>query len=172
MNKYPCWGIGLGRTGTTSFCMALEILGYQNVLHNPLFDQLKDAEAGADNGVTIYYKYLDYKYPNSKFVLLLRDVDDWLPSIKYIIDKHPVSSRTMDEAIKRRMILYETVSFDRDKFITAYHRHCENVRHYFRDRPNDLLEMNIVAGDGWEKLCPFLEKPMPSRPFPHLNERF
>src|SRR5437762_226339 len=31
MIKHKCWGIGLGRTGTTSFCNALKILGYKKV---------------------------------------------------------------------------------------------------------------------------------------------
>jgi hypothetical protein len=31
--------------------------------------------------------------------------------------------------------------------------------------------MNLVEGDGWEKLCPFLGVPVPSVPFPHLHRR-
>ncbi len=29
--------------------------------------------------------------------------------------------------------------------------------------------MNFEAGDGWIKLCDFLEHPVPNDPFPHLN---
>ena len=29
--------------------------------------------------------------------------------------------------------------------------------------------MDLAAGDGWSKLCPFLGKPVPDAPFPHLN---
>jgi len=171
MIKHRCWGIGLGRTGTTSLCQAFSLLGYKNVVHNPLFHHLREADAGADNGVTIYYKYLDYKYPDSKFVLTLRDVDDWLPSIKYILDKYPVLSRDDDEPIKRRMLLYEAVAFDEEKFRQAYARHTKNIRAYFKNRPQDLLEMNITAGEGWEKLCPFLGLPVPDASFPYMNQR-
>ena len=69
------------------------------------------------------------------------------------------------------MHIYESVTFDRDKFVAAYHRHHENVRRYFKNRPADLLEMNIVDGEGWGKLCPFLELPIPAEPFPHANKR-
>jgi len=169
--KHHCWGIGLARTGTTSLCEAFTILGYRRVVHNPRFEELRFADAGADNGVTIYYKYLDYKYPDSKFVFLERDVSQWLDSMKYIIDKHPVLSRTDEEPIKRRMILYESVTFDKEKFRQAYHRHHDDVMRYFRDRPNDLLVMNITAGEGWEKLCPFLQLPVPDVPFPNTNQR-
>jgi type II secretory pathway component PulL len=34
--------------------------------------------------------------------------------------------------------------------------------------PQDkLLEWKV--GDGWEPLCKFLDKPIPSAPFPHVN---
>lgn len=171
MIKHKCWGIGLGRTGTTSFCAALRILGYKNVFHNPSFELLRVADGGADNGVTIYFKYLDYKFPQSKFVLTVRDVEEWAQSMKYITEKFPVTSRDMDEQIKRRMILYDSVDFNYDKFINGYYRHCDSVRNYFRDRPEDLLEMNIIAGEGWEKLCPFLDLPIPNVPFPHLHSQ-
>jgi hypothetical protein len=69
------------------------------------------------------------------------------------------------------MLLYETVVYDREKFIAAYNRHYEDVRRYFADRPNDLLEMDITKGDGWEKLCPFLELPIPDKPFRKANKR-
>ena len=43
------------------------------------------------------------------------------------------------------------------------------VKEYFRNRPDDLLVMNICGGEGWEVLCLFLNKPIPSVPFPKLN---
>ena len=74
-----CWGIGLSRTGTTSFCEALRLLGYKNVVHNPEYAELKDLNGGSDLGVIVFYKYLDYKFPGSKFVLTLRDdLESWL----------------------------------------------------------------------------------------------
>ncbi len=168
--KYKAWGIGLGRTGTTSFCRALRFLGYKNVIHNPAFEELVDLDGASDNGCTIFYKYLDYKFPDSKFVLLTRELKPWLDSAEYIHGYTPID-RSEDLMIMRRMLLYETIVFDRKKFISAYHRHHEDVRRYFHDRPNDLLEMDITAGDGWEKLCPFLELPVPEKPFAHINKR-
>jgi hypothetical protein len=29
--------------------------------------------------------------------------------------------------------------------------------------------MNTIEGDGWEKLCNFLDKPIPQIPYPHKN---
>ena len=81
-----CWGVGLVRTGNTSFCEALTLLGY-------------------------------------------------------------------DAAI----------------LTASFHRHHADVRRDFADRPDDLLEMDITAGDGWDKLCPFLSVPVPEAAFPRLN---
>jgi Sulfotransferase domain len=145
----PCWGIGLGRTGTSSFCEALRILGYRAVGHNPRLEELPSLEGGADNGVTLHYKYLDYKFPNSKFVLTLRKLADWLPSMEHVAVANPVNSRDDDLMIYRRMTLYESVVFDVKRYVAAYHRHHADVRRYFAGRPHSLLEMNLVEGDGW-----------------------
>jgi hypothetical protein len=178
MEKHPaplpinrCWGIGLGRTGTTSLCEAFRILGFLNVIHNPPFEALASADAGADNGVILFYKYLDYKFPGSKFVLTLRTLDDWLQSQEYIFSIYPVRSRDEDIPIQRRMLLYETVEFDRAKFTAAYERHHRDVRRYFARRPDDLLELDIIGGEGWERLCPFLGLEIPNGPFPYVNRR-
>jgi hypothetical protein len=166
-----CWGLGLSRTGTTSLCEALKLLGYKNVQHNPHFSELRTLDGGTDAGVLVFYKYLDYKFPGSKFVLTLRDLEEWLRSEEYIFGVHPVRSLDDDVPIMRRMTIFETVAFDREKFIAAYRRHTEDVRRYFAKRPHDLLEMNLTAGDGWNKLCPFLGIPVPAVPFPRLNGR-
>jgi hypothetical protein len=136
-----------------------------------MFEQLRTLDGGADNGVTLHYKYLDYKFPGSKFVLTTRLLDEWLPSMAYIAEQRPVLSRDEDIIIYRRMTMYETVAFDREKFIQAYIRHHADVRRYFANRPSDLLEMSIIDGDGWAKLCPFLGLPIPNVPFPYLHRR-
>lgn len=166
-----CWGIGLGRTGTTSFCRALRVLGYKDVKHNPKFDALRDLEGGADNGVTKHYKYLDYIFPGSKFVLMTRKLPDWLRSMEHAAQIYPVKKGNYHVSVDRRMTLFDTVEFNAEKFTYAYARHHTDVRHYFADRPNDLLEMSLTDGDGWDKLCPFLGLPSPKQPFPHSHKR-
>lgn len=70
-------------------------------------------------------------------------------------------------------MLFRSMGFDPKGLIDDFHRHHENVRTFFQDKPGKLLELNIIAGDGWEKLCPFLGKPIPDQPFPvkHSLER-
>lgn len=47
---------------------------------------------------------------------------------------------------------------DRHKFLEKYKSHNRNVKEYFDRNPyGALLVMDITDGDGWEKLCPFLD---------------
>jgi hypothetical protein len=169
--RYPkVWGIGLARTGTTTLCEVFRQLGYERVLHNPHFPALETADAAADNECALFYRYLDYRFPGSKFILTTRALQDWLRSINFVLDTYPVRCRTENIAIFRRMTLYGTVSFDESKMTATYLRHHSEVRHYFRDRACDLLEVDFARGDGWGTICAFLELPVPNHPFPHLNK--
>jgi hypothetical protein len=55
-------------------------------------------------------------------------------------------------------------------YIERYERHNREVLEYFRDRPDDLLVMDIPADAGWDKLCVFLGRDVPDEPFPHANK--
>ena len=48
-----CWGVGLGRTGTVSFCEALHMLGYSTVGHNPLFEELRECPGSFRRGASV-----------------------------------------------------------------------------------------------------------------------
>ena len=41
---------------------------------------------------------------------------------------------------------------------------------YFENKPGKLLVLNLDTGIGWNALCAFLGKRMPSAPFPHKNK--
>lgn len=54
---------------------------------------------------------------------------------------------------------------DRDAAITAYQRHCDEVR---REVPGERL-IEWQPGDGWEPICSGLALPVPLTAFPHEN---
>ncbi|MES2341007.1 MAG: sulfotransferase family protein [Pseudomonadota bacterium] len=164
-----CWGVGLVRTGSTSFCEALTRLGYAPVAQSPRFEQLRTLRGGCENGVVLHYKYLDYVFPGSKFVLMTRPVQAWLASMLHAHNSAPRPIEGHHERIARRMAIHETVGYDEAVLTASFHRHHAEIRRYFWGRPNDLLEMDITAGDGWDKLCPFLGPPVPEAAFPRLN---
>ncbi|MFC1452265.1 sulfotransferase [Verrucomicrobiota bacterium] len=85
------FGIGLGRTGTKSLTEALEQLGFRTK-HCPRFfldDEARPCidwadfdshDALTDEGVALVYQEADRRYPGSKFILTMRDPEDWLRS--------------------------------------------------------------------------------------------
>jgi Sulfotransferase domain len=49
-------------------------------------------------------------------------------------------------------------------------RATPGVPEYFRGREQDLLGLDICAGEGWERLALFLGSAIPGQAFPHRNE--
>ena len=54
----------------------------------------------------------------------------------------------------------------RDEQIQFYESHLQEVRHYFRNRPHDLLEVCWEEGDEWRALADFRDTPLLDTPFP------
>lgn len=67
------------------------------------------------------------------------------------------------------MDLYDCTVFDEEKLSAGYDRFVQGVMDHFRDRPGKLLTLNVAGGHGWERLCPFLDRPIPDVPFPKAN---
>ena len=49
-----------------------------------------------------------------------------------------------------------------------YRRHNAEVLEYFKERPRDLLQMDMDNGGSWDPLCSFLDKPIPDVAYPRL----
>ena len=174
------FGIGLSKTGTTSLAHALEILGFRTrdnmgiTRYSPgdlsSIDNsaVESHDALTDTPIPSFYKQLDQHYQGAKFILTVREMDEWLKSCKKQFTAKSADKQS-DAHNQLFMDLYGTAVFDEDKFKAGYEKFVNGVYEYFRDRPQDLLVMNVTAGDGWEKLCPFLGKPIPDFPFPKAN---
>lgn len=176
------FGLGLSKTGTQSLTEALRILGF-TALHYPhdlktysqilnadfQFDAVNAFDAVIDTPVVRYYAQLDELFPKSKFIMTVRDMPSWLTSCQRhwcaVAPTHvDMNFRTMID-----LSVYGCARFHRERFQFVYEQHAREVRRYFRRRTKDYLEMNIVAGDGWEPLCRFLELPIPPVGFPHRH---
>lgn len=177
------FGIGLHKTATTSLHKAFQTLGFDS-LHwgsgeAPLiWEEVNSAGrsktlerfyALCDMPIPLLYKQLDKAYPNSKFILTIRDETKWLKSVERLWDARynitrwewdiwPISNRL-------HRALYGRVDFDPQTMLERYRQHNAEVKAYFKDRPEDLLIMDMET-DGWEKLSRFLDKPVPSIEYP------
>lgn len=124
-----------------------------------MLDHLPDRDAYSDiQRLSVSFDVLDRQYPESKFILTTRDAEEWIDSRR----RHVLRNRE-----RRAAGEYDGTFLDiePDRWRALYDEHHDRVRRYFRDR-SDLLEMEITAGDGWESLCPFLDRPTPVSAFP------
>jgi 3'(2'), 5'-bisphosphate nucleotidase len=174
------FGIGLSKTGTTSLARALEILGYKTRdflgvtsyiagdLSSIDLREIDENDAFTDTPIPSFYKQLDEKYPNSKFILTTRNMDDWLRSCKKQFTKRMVE-RQNEATTQLHTDLYDCFEFDAEKYTNGYTRFVEDALDYFSNRREDLLVTDICGGADWEELCSFLGKPIPDVPFPVAN---
>lgn len=181
------FGIGMHKTGTTSLNRALETLGFDSahwknahwakaiwlemkVLNRSL--TLEQNYALCDLPITVMFKELDQAYPGSKFILTTRDEISWLrsasnhwarPTNKYRVlwDTDPFTHFIHKE-------IYGRKTFDALTFLERFRRHNNEVLDYFQNRPDDLLVMDVEEAN-WGSLCAFLNKPVPTMPYPKIN---
>jgi hypothetical protein len=171
--------IGLNKTGTTSLHLALEQLGLRSYhwggrrAYHAVLDAQREGErllhgvgeqydAYGDIGpLAARFDLADLQYPGSRFILTVRDLDDWLDSR----ERH--AGRNVRD---RRHGLYggSNVQIDRDQWRAQWDAHLARVEAWFGGR-DDLLTIDVCGGEGWERLAPFLDRPVPREPFPLDN---
>lgn len=181
------FGIGLNRTGTTSLSRALRLLGYA---HAPYAPQLIEPAVRGDRRALarfarrydsfedwpwpLVFRWLDRQFPGSKFVLTRRRTPEaWLKSLSQHCQDRPlvtppervnfVHQPVITPNEQHRLALgFEYPELAPEELLGHYRHHNATVRHYFRDRPGDLLEVCWEEGHGWPELCAFLGKRIPA----------
>lgn len=187
-SRFRVFGIGLSRTGTRSLTAALHVLGIDTI-HYPIdegtlralttgrldFGVLDAFDGITDITVAPYYAELARRHPDARFVLTVREEEAWLRSC----ERHwtgrdafapaPTPAAETHMQIRRflRAAVYGTYDFEPERFRLVYRRHVDAVRRHFASEPGRLLELDITAGDGWDALASFLDRPIPAQPFPH-----
>jgi len=171
--KGKIFGIGLPKTGTTSLHTALEILGYKSIHYPVSWQEIETHEVASDISVACRFAKLDFLYPNSKFILTVRNVNEWLQSCQYHfqnkVNTCSITPRLREFLLTQRLLAFGTVTYEQQLFQKTYYRHLETIKKYFSNRPEDLLMIDLTTGQGWDVLCSFFGKPQPSLPFPHEN---
>lgn len=168
--------IGFPRTGTTSLAEALTILGFQ-VRGGPsdlkqayfggnteyIFEFIKKHDAFQDDPWPQLYKMLDNEFPNSKFILTIRDPDKWIRSIVNYFGYR-------DSLIRENIFGVKHPIGNENRYLEVYNKHNSEVREHFKERASDLLVIDWEKGSSWDDLCAFLKKPIPDMPLPCKNK--
>ncbi|MFB6225243.1 MAG: sulfotransferase, partial [Candidatus Paceibacteria bacterium] len=149
------------------------VLGYRHEsISNEIYVEYdashKDFEtndAFSDTPIMLMYQELDEQYEDSKFILTTRDLNSWLDSMKWMFDIGSDHFNWENTPYVYEILyeIYGTRKFEQYSLKHAWYcHHCE-VYEYFQDRPDDILVVDWTSGDGWEELCSFLDKPVPSQ---------
>ena len=202
--KYFC--VGCNKTGTTSLAKAFRefnfIVGNQSeseLLFDDYFTEknesiinyCKYAEVFQDVpfSLPLAYEYLDKAYPNSKFILTIRDnPDQWYNSLVNFHSKIYCSgnSKPTWSMIKRSNYVRKYWSFeihkkmfnlseqddpyDYKKLTNVYTKHLKLVKKYFKDRPDDLLIINLKNKKSFGQFKKFLRIKSEINQFPWENK--
>jgi len=193
------FGIGFHKTGTSTLHSMLKTLGYKVCPPNKGYRHIKFWHSG-DYGPIIklaskyngfqdspwchpdMYKVLERAFPESKFILTIREPEDWFVSFykNYSRLCHPTGKFNYKKYAKwdGRMYYdkifgfipnhYDDLLKNKYDIINVYSGYNESVKNYFSK--DKLLVINWQAGDGWRDICIFLNKDIITGPIPWVKK--
>ncbi len=198
--------IGQNKTGTTSLEKLLSLFGFkignQSVGEILSLDWLINKEPQrvikychtADVFQDVPFSYpglyreLDKAFPNSKFILTVRESpDEWFESLVRFHTKvfsSDASRPPNEDDLKNATYCYKGYAFevlallygypkialyDESAYKNHYMRDNDEKRTYFRDRPDNFIEINLAVKEDFQRLCKFLSVETTIKDFPWLN---
>jgi len=201
--KTKIFCIGMGKTGTTSLEAFFRELGFTLGNQNKAEDLLEDWAIRNFTPIVAFarsaqvfqdipfclpftYVFLDRAYPDSKFILSVRDdAEQWYESLIRFISGLVGKGRLPTEDDLREFVhrhkgwLLQSVKliygvsdenpFDKAQLTRVYESHNAAVQEYFRHRPGALLTINLREQDAAQKVMEFLGLPYGGESMPHLN---
>jgi hypothetical protein len=179
--------IGMNKTGTSTIKHCFEILRlgpiaspktydrairqqiehfYKHKSYEEMLDLAEHFKAFEDRPWNMWtmYRHAHRRFPDSRFILTVRDPQSWWRSTErwITVTKPGVMAR-----YEQHLRVHEP---SQESMTESYLRYNAEVQAYF-EGTGKLLVMDIEKGDGWEKLCAFLDLPVPIEAFPHANRQ-
>jgi len=160
-------GCGLPRSGSTSLKAALKILGY-----TPGVDMM------VGDSVCLplnRYQSLDKQHPNTKFIFTYRkSAETWLASV----NKRTEVIKNNPGVLRQRKSMYGSAEVVPEIYLPLYWQREIEVRDYFLKEYGEFVDNKLLCvcwelgsdQSNWNQLCQFLDKPIPTISFPHINK--
>jgi len=146
-------------------------------------------KAGVDYPFFCFYKDILKMNPSAKVLLTVREPRGWYASANYLMTiiytltcTRPYSwfltlvghggtvayiSTNMELPLGLNGAYHRALRQGEEQAIAFYNDHVAEVKAAVP--PQQLLEFNVK--EGWEPLCKFLDCPIPTIPFPNINDR-
>lgn len=203
-NKIFC--VGQNKTGTTSLEKLLSLFGFKignqsagevlsldwliNKNAERIIQYCYTADAFQDVPFSYpdLYRELDKAFPNSKFILTVRESpDEWFESLVRFHTKvfsSDASRPPNEDDLKNATYCYKGYAFevlallydypkiplyDEHAYKDHYVRDNDEKRAYFKNRPDDFIEINLSVKEDFQRLCKFLSVETAVKEFPWLN---
>ncbi|KAH8681036.1 P-loop containing nucleoside triphosphate hydrolase protein [Xylariales sp. PMI_506] len=209
--------LAFSRSGTLSVHKALNMLGFKSyhtvvVLERGVTDLklFQEAARASAFGVTETYSRADFDkwfgefdalvempgffpeeiykaYPNAKYILVERNPDKWVTSMKNTIGalagdipKFPLSyfrkfDEFIDEFFKFTWVFIDVITHTTGLNDAGWTRARQHYVDYITTckklvPPEQLKCVVLEEGLGWEEICPFLGLPIPEEEYPRGND--
>ncbi len=193
-DKHCCiFEIGLGRTASRSVCEAFHLLGL-NIYHGlghcgdcqqDAFDKLRVGRFDWDvyktcdysgNVSSVHWHQLHKNIPDSRFILTVRPVEDWLDRWEGKLHSHSrrvaLSKCVPSLQTWRRLIQFGMVGFDREEWGRRYREHNRQVIDTIEEEC--LLVLNVwnnTDENVWRRIAKFIGQEPPDILFPKLGRQ-
>lgn len=179
--------VGMNKTGTSTMKHCFELLNltpiaspktytseerpkirefYNHKNYSEMLDLAEHYKTFEDRPWNMWsmYRHLHERYPDSLFILTVRDPESWWRSTeRWVTVTKPI-------VLERYQLHLRVDQPSKESMIDSYLRYNREVEDYFKGT-GQLLLMNFERGDGWEKLCEFLGVRVPQIEFPHANRQ-
>ena len=120
------------------------------------------------------YELIDKQYPDSKFILTIRDEEEWFKSLFYYqLLPNAITFSILNIVFHHEIILEE----HKEEVIGLYRKYNNDVITYFKDTPEKLLIINLCDKNEnklmiIQKICDFTNLITPNNfVFPHENSQ-
>lgn len=189
--KEKIFCIGCNKTGTTSLAEVMKAMGFhaapqaraERLLKNYINNDIEKIISFVRRHGSFFqdvpfslpkiYKNINESFPNSKFILTVRDSSDvWYNSICKFHSKLfgegniPTKELLMNAnyiykgALWDFMKVYgglDNAPYDKESLKKFYNKHNEDVISYFKEKPNKLLVVNLKDSDAISRLIDFID---------------
>ncbi len=178
-NHQKVFCVGFYKTGTTSLELLLQDMGYQvaspyknwdtalvEMLEKDDLSELKRLtelfDAFQDAPWFLLYKEFDQWYPGSKFILTIRDSHSWWKSFLNCFEQ-------TYRPLFKYIFGFDNPAGHEELFIERFEKHNRKILKYFKNRPNDLLLIDISEDNALSKISDFLDRTTSYSKIPHAN---
>lgn len=172
------FGIGLPRTGTKSLAAVFTMFGLRT--QHVVMEGYDDYDAFCDTPVWADWRELYSRYPDSKWILTVRDPDAWVESFTKNILPHYVrwmtkgpshlEGKTHNQDCRAYGKVFPSIHLDRQQLREVYTSHHNDVLSHFEqeNRRSQLLVLDVANPSALNDVMVFLGKTSKDMRFPKL----